>query len=182
MTCFDLSQLHNTTNSSQNNSIPHLLPTLNITGNGGSKRRAPGLKPAPDLRRFSKQSAPSKNSYSGISTAPTTISGRGHWQLFFSPHLLTFEPNMKTSSLKQRNGGSSSLAKIAQAANQSREPPKRNVTDVLMGTAPSPSAPTHRNPSGSPATKKTRGDVTPSPDTPSPMLTEPPAFPSSPPP
>ena len=41
---------------------------------------------------------------------------------------------MMKPSLKQRNGGSTSLSKIVQAANQPREPPKRNVTDVLMGT------------------------------------------------
>ena len=70
---------------------------------------------------------------------------------------------MKPSSLKKRNGGSSSLARITQAANQSGEPPKRNVADVLMSTAPSTPSPTNRNPSGSPASKKTRGDMTPSP-------------------
>ena len=55
---------------------------------------------------------------------------------------------MTTPSLQQRNGGSTSWAEITQAANQSRELPKGNVTNALMGTAPSSSTPTHRNPSG----------------------------------
>jgi hypothetical protein len=87
---------------------------------------------------------------------------------------------MSKSSLKHRNGSSTSLAKIAQAANQTRELPKRNVTDALMGLASSPTAPTQRNPSGSPATKKTRGDETTPPGT-SPMLIDPVINPSSPP-